>query len=29
LSFVIILMLDFFLSIGLDRVHQIIWPEVV
>lgn len=28
LSFVIILMLDFFLSIGLDRVHDMIWPEL-
>src|SRR5213592_3590234 len=28
LSFVIILVLDFFLSIGLDRVHDIIWPEL-
>jgi phospholipid/cholesterol/gamma-HCH transport system permease protein len=29
LSFVVILMLDLFLSIGLDRVHNMIWPEVV
>ncbi len=24
-----ILMLDFFLSIGLDRVHNMLWPEVL
>ncbi len=29
LSFVVILMLDLFLSIGLDRVHNMIWPEVI
>jgi phospholipid/cholesterol/gamma-HCH transport system permease protein len=29
LSFVIIIVLDLFLSIGLDRVHNMIWPEVV
>src|SRR5262245_19497044 len=29
LSFVIILMLDLFLSIGLDKVHDMIWPEVL
>jgi phospholipid/cholesterol/gamma-HCH transport system permease protein len=29
LSFVIIIVLDLFLSIGLDRVHDIIWPQVV
>jgi phospholipid/cholesterol/gamma-HCH transport system permease protein len=29
LSFVIILVLDFFLSIGLDKVHDIIWPEMM
>jgi phospholipid/cholesterol/gamma-HCH transport system permease protein len=29
LSFVIILILDLFLSIGLDKVHRLIWPEVV
>jgi phospholipid/cholesterol/gamma-HCH transport system permease protein len=29
LSFVIILMLDLFLSIGLDRVHNFLWPEVM
>jgi phospholipid/cholesterol/gamma-HCH transport system permease protein len=28
LSFVIILMLDLGLSISLDRVHEIIWPEM-
>jgi phospholipid/cholesterol/gamma-HCH transport system permease protein len=28
LSFVIILMLDLFLSIALDHVHDIIWPEI-
>ena len=28
LSFVIILMLDLFLSIGLDNVHDIIWPDL-
>jgi phospholipid/cholesterol/gamma-HCH transport system permease protein len=29
LSFVIILMLDLFLSIALDHVHDLIWPEVL
>jgi len=29
LSFVIILVLDFFLSIGLDKVHDIIWPDLM
>jgi phospholipid/cholesterol/gamma-HCH transport system permease protein len=29
LSFVIILILDFFLSIGLDKVHDIIWPDLM
>src|SRR5215213_4347012 len=29
LSFVIILILDFFLSIGLDKVHDMIWPELM
>jgi len=29
LSFVIILMLDLFLSIGLDRVHDVIWSEMI
>jgi phospholipid/cholesterol/gamma-HCH transport system permease protein len=29
LSFVIILILDFFLSIGLDKVHDVIWPELM
>jgi phospholipid/cholesterol/gamma-HCH transport system permease protein len=29
LSFVIILVLDFFLSIGLDKVHDIIWPDMM
>ena len=29
LSFVIIIVLDLLLSIGLDNVHNIIWPEVV
>jgi phospholipid/cholesterol/gamma-HCH transport system permease protein len=29
LSFVIIIVLDLFLSIGLDRVQEMIWPEVV
>jgi phospholipid/cholesterol/gamma-HCH transport system permease protein len=29
LSFVIILMLDLALSVGLDSVHDMIWPEVV
>jgi phospholipid/cholesterol/gamma-HCH transport system permease protein len=29
LSFVIILILDFFLSIGLDKVHDFIWPELM
>jgi phospholipid/cholesterol/gamma-HCH transport system permease protein len=29
LSFVIIIMLDLFLSIGLDKVHDMIWPEMV
>jgi len=28
-SFVLILMLDFVLSITLDRVHNLIWPEAV
>jgi phospholipid/cholesterol/gamma-HCH transport system permease protein len=28
LSFVIIITLDFFLSIGLDKVHDIIWPDL-
>jgi phospholipid/cholesterol/gamma-HCH transport system permease protein len=29
LSFVIILILDFFLSIGLDKLHDIIWPDLM
>jgi phospholipid/cholesterol/gamma-HCH transport system permease protein len=29
LSFVIILVLDLFLSIGLDRVHDVIWPDMM
>jgi phospholipid/cholesterol/gamma-HCH transport system permease protein len=29
MSFVIIIVLDLFLSIGLDKVHNMIWPEVV
>jgi phospholipid/cholesterol/gamma-HCH transport system permease protein len=29
MSFVIILILDLFLSIALDRVHDFIWPEMV
>jgi phospholipid/cholesterol/gamma-HCH transport system permease protein len=29
LSFVIILILDFFLSIGLDKLHDTIWPETI
>jgi phospholipid/cholesterol/gamma-HCH transport system permease protein len=29
LSFVIILVLDFFLSIGLDKLHDIIWPDLM
>jgi phospholipid/cholesterol/gamma-HCH transport system permease protein len=29
ISFVIILVLDFVLSIGLDRVHDLIWPKLV
>ena len=29
LSFVIILVLDFFLSIGLDKVHDVIWPDLM
>jgi phospholipid/cholesterol/gamma-HCH transport system permease protein len=29
LSFVIILMLDLFLSIALDHVHDLIWPEIM
>ncbi|HVT27791.1 MAG TPA: ABC transporter permease [Lacipirellulaceae bacterium] len=29
LSFVIILMLDFFLSIGLDKVHDFLWPDLM
>jgi phospholipid/cholesterol/gamma-HCH transport system permease protein len=29
LSFVIIIVLDLFLSIGLDKVHDMIWPQVV
>ena len=29
LSFVIILVLDFFLSIGLDKMHDIIWPDLM
>ncbi len=29
LSFVIILILDFFLSIGLDKVHDFIWPDLM
>jgi phospholipid/cholesterol/gamma-HCH transport system permease protein len=28
LSFVIIIILDLFLSIGLDKVHNMIWPEM-
>jgi phospholipid/cholesterol/gamma-HCH transport system permease protein len=29
MSFVIILIVDFLLSVGLDRVHDFIWPEIV
>ena len=29
LSFVIILILDFFLSIGLDKLHDFIWPDLM
>jgi phospholipid/cholesterol/gamma-HCH transport system permease protein len=29
LSFVIIIVLDLFLSVGLDKVHDMIWPQVV
>jgi phospholipid/cholesterol/gamma-HCH transport system permease protein len=29
LSFVIILVLDFFLSIGLDKMHDFIWPDLM
>jgi phospholipid/cholesterol/gamma-HCH transport system permease protein len=29
LSFVIILVLDFFLSIGLDKLHDVIWPDLM
>src|SRR3954469_10884988 len=29
LSFVIILILDFFLSIGLDKMHDLIWPDLM
>jgi phospholipid/cholesterol/gamma-HCH transport system permease protein len=29
MSFVVILILDFVLSVGLDRVHDFIWPELV
>ena len=29
LSFVIIIMLDFFLSIGLDSLYDLIWPETL
>lgn len=28
LSFVIILISDFFLSVGLDKVHSILWPDL-
>jgi hypothetical protein len=28
LSFVIIIVLDLFLSIGLDKVHDMIWPPM-
>ena len=29
ISFVIILILDFVISISLDRVHDLIWPEIM
>jgi phospholipid/cholesterol/gamma-HCH transport system permease protein len=29
ISFVIILVLDFVLSVGLDRVHDFLWPEIM